>query len=405
MRSRNPFVLILLAFSAGLAACDGDNAFVPQPGPGPGPTPPPGTAAGLWVGQAVTPDVPDLVTGFEFNDPDGFTLGDDPFTAEFQGGVTQIASGPNFRTDGSFSWHIGLTDGSVTFATPGDSLSFFTRTTAAGQNASIQVLDEFGAQISSTVVTNSFEEISVDRTPGQTLIGSVVITVNTGQIVIDSFTFGYPGSASDDDIACLFAPEPTDSFACILTDTASGALVASANGTYRESGDSITGNGHWYAAPGEVLPDGSTVAPLIITDADFEDQDSLNMSLDVLGLSIEIASLYDDIFDRGAALASVVASYSTFDLFGDPSSFAIDGNGQISGQSASGCMLSGQVTVIDAAANAYTVELLANAATCGALGGDYEGLGATQDDTAMDDTFVFAVFVDGHRMIVGRATK
>jgi len=87
------------------------------------------------------------------------------------------------------------------------------------------------------------------------------------------------------------------------------------------------------------------------------------------------------------------------------SSFAIDAAGVISGQVTTGCVLSGQVSVIDAAANAYDVNVVADAATCGALSGNYDGLGTSTDETVMDDAFVFAVFVDGQLMIVGQAIK
>jgi hypothetical protein len=97
--------------------------------------------------------------------------------------------------------------------------------------------------------------------------------------------------------------------------------------------------------------------------------------------------------------------YTMFDLFGDMSSFNIDATGVISGQSATGCVLSGQVSVIDAAANVYDVNLIADAATCGALSGSYDGLGTSQDEDVADDSFIFAVFVDGQLMIVGQAVK
>jgi len=108
----------------------------------------------------------------------------------------------------------------------------------------------------------------------------------------------------------------------------------------------------------------------------------------------------------GESLIGTVAGvYSTFDIFGDMSSFTIDAGGVISGATATGCMLSGTVTVIDAAANTYDVNLVADAVTCGALAGDYNGLGTSQDENATDDAFLFAVFVDGQLMIAGQAVK
>ena len=129
------------------------------------------------------------------------------------------------------------------------------------------------------------------------------------------------------------------------------------------------------------------------------------MTIVSTGLSIAVTSLFDAIYDRGADLATVAAVYSMFDIFGDMSSFVIDANGVISGTTTSGCVLSGQVSIIDAAVNIYDVNLVADAATCGALSGNHGGPGSTQDQNATDDALVFAVFVDGQSMIVGKAIK
>lgn len=363
------------------------------------------SASGLWVGDAVTPDVPDIVTSFEFNDADGFTLGNAPFSAVFDGGVTETRGVPAFYTDGAFSWHIDTADGSITFPTPGDSLSFFTRTVSAGNVATIEVLDENGAQISMTAVPDAFTQISVNRAAGQSRIGRVVITVTTGEIVIDSFSFGFPSTASTDDIACVFAPAPRDEFACILSDVGTGDLVAAANGTFAVNGDQVSGAGNVYAAPGGSLADGSTIAPLNLSAGTVAEDTSLELTVTSTGLAIAVTTAFDATYDRGADLSTVMAMYSDFDIFGDMSSFDIDAAGTISGQTASGCVISGQVSVIDAAANAYDVNFVADAATCGALAGAYDGLGTTQDNVAMDDTFIFAVFIDGQAMIVGQAVK
>ena len=102
----------------------------------------------------------------------------------------------------------------------------------------------------------------------------------------------------------------------------------------------------------------------------------------------------------------MAAVYADLEIFGDTFSLTIDGAGMISGISiATGCVLSGQVAVIDPAANIYVVNLVADAGTCGALSGNYDGLGSSQDDMLMDDQFIFAVFVDGVSMIVGQGNK
>ena len=311
-------------------------------------------------------------------------------------------------SEGDFSWHVDTAGGSVDFATPGDSLTLSTRTVTAGDDATIIVLDEFGVQLSSTVVPdNAFLQIPVNTNPGQPRIGSVVITVNTGEIVIDSFAFGFPSTASTDDIECLLAPDPEDDFTCIITDTTTGDLRAGANGTYSVSGSQISGSGDVYAAPGQTLVDGSaTIAALTISSGTVNESNTLNVTITSSRLDIAVTSLFDTTYDRGADLATVGKMYTMFDIFGDMSSFAIDATtGDISGQTATFCVLSGQVSVIDAAANTYAVNLIADAATCGALAGDYNGLGSSQDENGTDNAFIFAVFVDGQSMIAAQAVE
>lgn len=389
-----------------LVGCSGGSSSSRVPPPPPPPPPPPvvTSAAGIWAGQAVTPDIPDIVTSFEFDDADGFVVGNAPFTADFQGGIAESRGIGALYTDGLFSWHL-TGAGSISFATAGTTLSFDTRTVTAGDNATIQVFDENGVEISSTVVPNAFTNVNVVRDPnaGDSLIESVVITVASGEIVIDSFTFGFPSTASIDDIACLIAP--TDEFVCIVSDPVTDAFVAGANGTVLVTNGQVSGSGNLYAAPGETLADGSTVAALTISAGAVVADTSLDVTIDSTGLSIDVSSAFDDIYDRPADLATVAAVYAMFDVFGDMSSFEIDAAGVISGQTATGCVLSGQVSVVDASVNAYDVNLVADAATCGALGGDYSGLGVSADESAMDDSFVFAVFVNGQSMIVGAAIK
>ena len=63
------------------------------------------------------------------------------------------------------------------------------------------------------------------------------------------------------------------------------------------------------------------------------------------------------------------------------------------------------MSVIDATANVYDVNLITDPATCAGLSGNYVGLGSSQDDAVMDDTFIFAVFVNGQLMLVGQTIK
>jgi len=198
------------------------------------------SAAGIWLGQAVTPDVPDIVTSFEFSDSNGFILGDAPFTADFQGGVTQTLGNAALYQSGVFSWHVNTAGASIDFATPGNTLSFFARTVTAGDNATIHVVDENGIEFSTTILSDAFQQITINRNPGagESLIGSVAIAVASGEFVIDTFTLGFVSTASTDDIACVFAPN--DEFVCVVNDDTSGDILGAANGTYQVSGNQVT---------------------------------------------------------------------------------------------------------------------------------------------------------------------
>ena len=128
--------LISLAFFGLLAGCGGGGGGSPPAPPPPPPPPPPPvvpmSAAGIWVGSAVTPEVMDISTGFEFSDTNGFIMGTAPFTVDFQGGVTQTIGNPTFYKDGVFSWHISSAGASIVFGVPVESVTLWTRTTTNG---------------------------------------------------------------------------------------------------------------------------------------------------------------------------------------------------------------------------------------------------------------------------------
>jgi hypothetical protein len=264
----------------------------------------------------------------------------------------------------------------------------------------VRILDENSVLIQTVVPTGAFQEITINRTPGQTLIGSVEVTSTSGgDVVIDDFTFGF--AASTDDIGCVVAE--TLEFVCVINDTTTGGIIASAQGTVQiAGGDQVSGAGTLYAAPGLTLSDGSTVAALTITGGIVSQGSTLDLNLDAAGRTSTISTTFDAIYDRDSDLATIAAVYTTFDIYGDPSSFTIDATGVITGNSAAGCMLNGVVTIIDAAFNAYDVAL--DIASCGGLDGMYDGLGITTDSVAMDDLFVFAVFT-AQSTVVGEAEK
>ena len=400
MKKSFTLVLVSLLLSAFVGACGGGSAAPPPPA---GPLPPAAAQdpGGIWAGQAVTAAAADVFTSFEFNAAGPFTVGTAPFRATFSNGNAESRGIPSFYISGANSWHILVgTAATVTFETLPSSVNFHVRMPSNADVGEVRILDENSTLIQTIVATGAFQEVTVNRAAGQTLIGSVEVTSTSGgDVVIDDFTFGF--AQTTDDIGCLVSN--TLVFACVLSDATTGDILASAQGTVAiANGNQVSGSGTLHAAPGLTLSDGSTVAALTISGGTVSESNTLNLTVDAAGVTSTISTTFDATYDRGSDLATIAAVYTTFDIFGDPSSFTIDAAGVITGQSNSGCVLNGQVSIIDAAFNTYDVSL--DVASCGALDGMYAGLGTSQDDVVMDDTFVFAVFA-AQTAIVGVAEK
>ncbi len=166
-------ILGALLLSAFIAACGGGGGAAPP--------------AAATPTQATC----NLSTSFEFNATGPFCIGTSPFTATFSSGVTKSVSQADLYSSGSFSWHVlSGTSATVTFETLPSTVTFFVRTEFAGTVGDIQILDENDDLIMSVTPTTMFVQVIVNRDPGQTLIGSVVVTSTSGgDVVIDDFVF------------------------------------------------------------------------------------------------------------------------------------------------------------------------------------------------------------------------
>ncbi len=397
MKTLTRFLAVALVSFAALTACGGGG------GGGGGIITPPvadQSPAGIWNGQAVTQGAPDVFTSFEFNDTGGFSVGTAPFTATFSSGNAETRNNQAFYISGDNAWHVLVgTPATVTFGALPQTLSFWVRTQSAAVSSTIDILDENSVLIMSVTPTNTYTLIPVNRTAGQTSIGSVTITGPTGgDVIIDDLTFGYLSTTTTDVIDCLFTALE---FVCALTDATTGVFVAGAQGTVQVTGTSVTGTGTLVAAPGTTLADGSTVANLTVTGTVSENT-SLNLTIAAAGVSTSVTTTFDTLYDRGSDLANLDANYPTFDIFGDPGSFSVNANGVITVATNSTCVGNGQITIIDANFNAYDVML--DLTSCGTLDGMYNGLGLTDDQNATDDVFSFAVFT-ATSVITGDPTK
>jgi len=357
--------------------------------------PPTQSPSGAWVGTSLSVAAADVFTSFEFNATGGFTIGTTPYTATYSNGNAETRGVPAFYISGVNAWHILVgTSATVTFETLPNTLSFWVRTETAGNISNIDIFDENGVLIRNVVPTNAYQMISVVRGAGQALIGSMVVTSTSGgDVVIDDLTFGYDGSGfvgSTDDLVCLVADNRE--FMCILSDVV-GDLLASAQGTMQVANtNQVSGSGMLYAVPGLVLADGKTVANLTISGGTVSEGSTLNLTVEAAGTTSTVSNMFDPIYNRGSALATVAGVYDLF-IFDDLSSFEIDATGAIFGQSSAGCVLSGEVTPKNATFNEYDVALgVMDIGSCGVPDGMYVGLGLTLDFFVMDDLFIFAVF-------------
>ncbi len=414
--------IAMLTLSALLGACGGGGGSggggaggggggyggPPPPPPAPPPPPPAQSPGGVWNGLSAAQAAPDVFTSFETDDAVGpFATGVAPYQAFFSSGIAEFRGIQEFYIPpGTKAWHItGGSMATVTFETMPHTLSFWVRTENASDVALIEILDETGDELQTIVPTNSYELITENRYPGETVIGSVVFTsTSSGDIVSDAWTYGF--LELDALIACVI-DEPTaaaSEFICVLTDPALDEVVSSAQGTIQvANGDQASGSGTLYAIPPFTLSDGlSTVAALTVTGGIVNEAVELVLNMSAAGETVTLVMDYDaNSYDRGSDLATVAGNYM-FDFYGDTSTFDIDQGGLILGISISGCILSGQVSIIDAAFNSYDVEL--DVTMCGGLDGMYSGMGTTQDLNGTDDLFLFAVF-NATGTITGEAVK
>jgi hypothetical protein len=167
----------------------------------------------------------------------------------------------------------------------------------------------------------------------------------------------------------------------------------------------VSGSGTLYAVPGSVLADGKTVASLTISGGTVSEGSTLNLTVEAAGTTSTVSTMFDPVYNRGSALATVGGVYDLF-IFNDLSSFQIDATtGAIFGSSIAGCVLSGDVMPKNAAFNEYDVALVVtDMGTCGVPDGTYDGLGLTLDFFVMDDTFIFAAFAN-QNSVIGIAVK
>ena len=154
-----------------------------------------GGGGGGGGGGGTNPSACQTSTSFEFNATGPFCIGTAPHIARFSSGVTKSVGQADLYSSGNFAWHVMVADpATVTFDTNPSTVTFFVRSENLGTVSDIQILDENSDLIMPVIIpTTMFVQVMISRDPGQTLIGSIIVTSTSGgDVVIDDFVWVVP---------------------------------------------------------------------------------------------------------------------------------------------------------------------------------------------------------------------
>jgi len=130
-------------------------------------------------------------TSFEFSETAPFTVGESPLSANFSAGVAESRGVPEFYKSGNAAWHIpGGETATVSFETPPRALNFWARTETAGGDGRVRVFDETDTEIFAETLSDSFENLVINRPSGESLIGRLeIVNAGTEDLIIDDLSF------------------------------------------------------------------------------------------------------------------------------------------------------------------------------------------------------------------------
>lgn len=199
------------------------------------------------------------------------------------------------------------------------------------------------------------------------------------------------------------APEPTNAAGLWEGTAVTGNLTLDVVGIFAENGEGrfVEENGTQYvidtlsgndgditlsftaiAQVGFTFLDGSTVATGNMTGAVVE-HESFTGEYDLsTGESGTISMTYNPLYERDSSLDKLTGLWD--EEFGVVS---IDQSGSFFMQDSFGCVYDGQVSIIDAQFNAYSLSMTVS--SCGAgVDGEYAGLGVLSDLNVAEDLFI-----------------
>lgn len=172
----------------------------------------------------------------------------------------------------------------------------------------------------------------------------------------------------------------------------SGNETSYTTGNFQISGDRFSGSGPEYDDAG---------VEIVALSGDFVSKQSLSGVGRVNGVQTSSFELnYDSIYERGSSLARVVGTYSDTDGT-YTETYTIDSSGDITGSDTDGCVINGQISIVNSAYNDYGIQLTVS--NC-AISGNYTGAAVLLDDEEMDDTLLSFMSSDDY-VVAGSVTR
>jgi hypothetical protein len=183
----------------------------------------------------------------------------------------------------------------------------------------------------------------------------------------------------------------------IITEHGNARFVNLTNGCQYSgivsiSGSTFSTTATAYAPYGYMFPDGSHVGIANISGS-FSSKGSMTGTYSGVGDSGSFSLNYSPLYETPSSLSSLSGTWTGTVLVGSgPTSnitIIIDSNGNLSGSSTAGCVISGNAGIIDSSYNAYIFNLVIS--NCGAENGTYSGLGAVTSTVPANYTAVVSV--------------